>query len=90
MFPNIVVIKGIKDMLEMGWNFDYVTNISESDFPLRPVSMFEDYLRHHYGQNFVSIGSDDMTRFQEGQGMRKLFYTCDNHMYRLGDRYVLK
>ena len=78
-------------MLEMGWRFDYVTNISESDFPLRPIAKFEEYLRQHYGHNFVSVGGSDMTRFHAGQGMRKLFYTCDGHMYRLGNRYhILK
>ena len=81
-------LMGMKHMLEMGWNFDYVTNISESDFPVRPIRMFEELLKNNYGGNFIAIGRDDMTKFQDGQGMRKTFYTCDNHMFRIGDRWV--
>ena len=27
-----------------------------------------------------------MTKFHEGQGMKKVFYNCEKHMYRIGDR----
>ena len=77
-----------REILELGWDFDYVMNISESDFLVKPLEAFEDYLRTRVGKNFVAVGWKDMVRFQEGQGMRKVFYNCDDHMYRVGDRNI--
>ena len=81
-----LLLTSMKDILQLGWDFDYLVNISESDFPVRPLEQFEIYLRNNNGRNFVALGREDMVKFQNGQGMRKLFYNCDGRMNRLGDR----
>ena len=75
-----------KEILQLGWDFDYVMNISESDFPVKPLEEFEAHLRTRVGKNFVATSGKEMLQFQNGQGMRKMFYNCDDHMYRVGDR----
>ena len=75
-----------KEILQLGWDFDYVMNISESDFPVKPLEAFEAHLRTRVGKNFVATSGKEMLRFQEGQGMKKMFYNCDDHMYRVGER----
>ena len=42
-------------------------NISESDFPVRPIEEFEEHLRRWNGGNFVAMGKDDMLKFHDGQ-----------------------
>ena len=36
-----MMLTGIREMMVSGWDFDYVMNLSESDFPMRPVEIFE-------------------------------------------------
>ena len=81
-----LLLTSMKDILKLGWDFDYLVNISESDFPVRPLDQFEIYLQNNNGRNFVAMGNENMVKFQNGQGMRKLFYNCDGRMNRLGDR----
>lgn len=75
-----------RDLLQLDWDWDYVMNISESDFPVRPVREFEEHLRRWNGGNFIAIGRDHMLKFHEGQGMKQTFYNCDEHMFRIGQR----
>ena len=77
-----------REILNLGWDFDYVMNISESDFLVKPLEAFEAHLRTRVGKNFVSTDGTDMLQFQDGQGMKKMFYNCDDHMYRVGDRQL--
>ena len=83
-----MLLRGIREILEMEWNFDYVMNISESDFPVRPIEDFEEHLRERNGGNFIAMGKDQMLKFQEGNGLTKTFYNCDDHMYKVGERYT--
>lgn len=84
-----MLLRGIREILEMEWNFDYVMNISESDFPVRPIEEFENHLKERNGGNFIAMGKDQMLKFQEGNGLTKTFYNCDDHMYKVGERYAL-
>ena len=77
-----------REIFKLGWDFDYVINISESDFPVKPLEAFEDYLRTRVGRNFVATSGKEMLEFQDTQGMRKMFYNCDDRMYKLGDRNI--
>ena len=83
-----LLLASFKEILQIGWTFDYVMNISESDFPLKPLEEFENYLKTRIGKNFLGTSLRELIRFQEGQGMRKMFYNCDNHMYRVGERNI--
>ena len=81
-----LLLSMMRDVLQLGWSFDYVLNISESDFPVRPLEELETFLQNNNGRNFLSIAGDGMVRFQSGQGMMKLFYNCEDRMNRVGDR----
>jgi len=81
-----LLLVSMKEILGLGWDFDYVMNISESDYPVRPLEEFEDYLKTRVGRNFVATSGKEMLKFQDGQGMRKLFYNCEDRMWRVGDR----
>ena len=78
-------------MMASGWDFDYVMNLSESDFPMRPVEMFEEYLKNYNGFNFLAMSwSDGFLEFHDFQGMKKTFHNCDNHMFAVGERKVFR
>ena len=83
------LLSAFKEILELGWNFDYVMNISESDFPVKPLEEFEDHLKANIGRNFVETGAGidgDLISGHELQGLNNLFYNCEDHMYLLGKR----
>ena len=65
-----LLLNSMKEILELGWEFDYLLNISESDFPVRPLEEFETYLSKNYGRNFLAIAGKHMVKFHSGQGMR--------------------
>ena len=100
-----LLLDSFREILQLGWQFDYITNISESDFLLKPLEKFEDHLKARMGRwdiwsqlnwnlqkyferNFVATAGKEMLRFQQGQGMSKMFYNCDDHMFRVGDRSI--
>ena len=62
-----LLLQGMRELLEAGWEWDYVMNISESDFPVRPIQEFEKHLKMWNGGNFVAMGNDEMLKFQDGQ-----------------------
>ena len=39
-----------REIMQLGWQFDYITNISESDFLLKPLEKFEDHLKARMGR----------------------------------------
>ena len=68
-----LLLQGMRELLESGWDWDYVMNISESDFPVRPIQEFEEHLKRWNGGNFVAMGKDEMLSFHEGQVHRRKF-----------------
>ncbi|XP_035218232.1 xylosyltransferase oxt-like isoform X2 [Stegodyphus dumicola] len=73
-------------LLIKNWTWDYIINLSESDFPIKPLSSLEKFLVANNGKNFVKSHGQDTQRFIAKQGLDKTFYECDTHMWRLGDR----
>ncbi|XP_055935993.1 xylosyltransferase oxt-like isoform X2 [Argiope bruennichi] len=73
-------------LLLKNWNWEYVINLSESDFPIKSLSSLERFLNANNGKNFVKSHGQDTQRFIAKQGLDKTFYECDMHMWRLGDR----
>lgn len=69
-------------------NWDYLINLSESDFPIKPLQRLENFLAANYGHNFVKSHGQDPQRFLIKQGLDKTFHQCDDHMWRLGDRKI--
>ena len=55
----------MKDLLDLKltggdeWNWDYIKNLSEADFPIRSIEEFSLYLSQHTnGENFIVSSID--------------------------------
>ncbi|XP_014272406.1 xylosyltransferase oxt isoform X2 [Halyomorpha halys] len=68
------------------WKWDYVINLSESDFPVKTNDELVDFLTVHRERNFVKSHGREVQRFIQKQGLDKTFVECDAHMWRIGDR----
>ncbi|UYV63355.1 XYLT2, partial [Cordylochernes scorpioides] len=79
------LLRSIRSALDLG-PWDYVINLSESDFPIKPLSHLEQFLAANRGHNFVKSNGRDTHKFISKQGLDKTFHECDAHMWRLGDR----
>ncbi|ODM98476.1 Xylosyltransferase oxt [Orchesella cincta] len=85
-----VLLSGMKDLVtnaeEWNWDWDYVINLSESDFPLKSTEKLETFLSHNKGRNFVKSHGRDVQKFIQKQGLDKTFYECEHRMWRVADR----
>ncbi|XP_030840763.1 xylosyltransferase 1 isoform X1 [Strongylocentrotus purpuratus] len=83
-----VYLRAIDDLIQMkDVKWDFFINLSESDFPIKTNELLVAFLTKNREFNFLkSHGRDDSSRFIKKQGLDRLFYECDNHMWRLGDR----
>uniref|UniRef100_A0A182LRE1 protein xylosyltransferase n=1 Tax=Anopheles culicifacies TaxID=139723 RepID=A0A182LRE1_9DIPT len=73
-------------LYESDWHWDFVLNLSESDFPLKTVDQLVTFLTANRGQNFVRNHGREVQRFIQKQGLDMTFVECDNRMWRIGDR----
>uniref|UniRef100_A0A915B3N6 protein xylosyltransferase n=2 Tax=Parascaris univalens TaxID=6257 RepID=A0A915B3N6_PARUN len=70
-----------------GWHqWDFILNLSETDFPLLSLKELELHLARNKGRNFLSSHGYDTARFIQKQGLDFLFLECENRMWRLGKR----
>lgn len=74
------------DLLETDWDWDFVLNLSESDFPIKTIDKLTDFLSANKDKNFVKSHGREVQRFIQKQGLDKTFVECDTHMWRIGDR----
>ncbi|VDK25080.1 unnamed protein product [Anisakis simplex] len=75
---------------EMGWlNWDFILNLSETDFPLLSLQELEYHLARNKGYNFLSSHGYDTARFIQKQGLEYVFFECESRMWRLGKRLEL-
>ncbi|XP_055612226.1 xylosyltransferase oxt isoform X2 [Uranotaenia lowii] len=70
------------------WRWDYVLNLSESDFPVKTLEKLVLFLSANRGKNFVRSHGREVQRFIQKQGLDRTFVECDNHMWRIGDRVL--
>ncbi|XP_053683028.1 xylosyltransferase oxt [Sabethes cyaneus] len=68
------------------WKWDFVMNLSESDFPVKTLDKLVRFLSANLGKNFVRSHGREVQRFIQKQGLDRTFVECDNHMWRIGDR----
>ncbi|XP_055528233.1 xylosyltransferase oxt [Wyeomyia smithii] len=68
------------------WKWDFVMNLSESDFPVKTLDKLVRFLSSNQGKNFVRSHGREVQRFIQKQGLDRTFVECDNHMWRIGDR----
>lgn len=76
----------MKTLLTLNWKWDFIINLSESDFPVKTNSKLVEFLTFNYNKNFVKSHGREVQRFIQKQGLDKTFIECDAHMWRVGDR----
>ncbi|XP_069701482.1 xylosyltransferase oxt [Periplaneta americana] len=81
-----MLLTSMNELLESGWEWDFVINLSESDFPVKTNQQLVDFLTANKGRNFVKSHGREVQRFIQKQGLDKTFVECDAHMWRTGDR----
>lgn len=81
-----MLLTSMKDILALNWNWDFVINLSESDFPIKSLENLEKFLSVNKGFNFVKSHGREVQRFIKKQGLDKTFIECDTHMWRVGER----
>ncbi|XP_038065057.1 xylosyltransferase 1-like isoform X2 [Patiria miniata] len=82
-----VYLRCMEDLLNMAdWQWDFFINLSESDMPIKTNEYLVSFLSRYRKYNFLKAHGNDDERFIKKQGLDKVFYECDTHMWRLGDR----
>lgn len=85
-----MLIAAMKDFFRLGWQWDFVINLSESDFPIKSLESLEKFLSVNKGLNFVKSHGREVQRFIKKQGLDKTFIECETHMWRVGERKLPK
>ncbi|XP_049874059.1 xylosyltransferase oxt [Pectinophora gossypiella] len=81
-----MLLAAMKDFFRLGWHWDFVINLSESDFPIKSLENLETFLAANKGLNFVKSHGREVQRFIKKQGLDKTFIECETHMWRVGER----
>lgn len=83
-----MLLSAIKELVEMkDWtDWDFVLNLSESDYPVKTQNELVTFLSNNRDNNFVKGHGREPDKFIKKQGLDKTFYECDTHMWRLGSR----
>ncbi|RZC41939.1 Branch, WSC, and/or Xylo C domain containing protein, partial [Asbolus verrucosus] len=84
-----MLLSCMSELLNMSsWKWDFVLNLSESDYPVKMVSSLERFLSANRGHNFVKSHGRGTQRFLQKQGLDKTFVECDMRMWRVADRHL--
>ncbi|KAK0140441.1 Xylosyltransferase 1 [Merluccius polli] len=82
-------LRTMQDLLKMAdWSWDFFINLSAADYPIRTNDQLVAFLSKYRNMNFIKSHGRDNARFIRKQGLDRLFYECDTHMWRLGDRKI--
>lgn len=70
---------------------DYISKCSYSwSTQLRPITDLEKYLSVHQGRNFVKSHGKNTFDFVQMQAANRIFIECENFMWRIGNRELIK
>lgn len=81
-----VLLQSMEHLLEIDSQWQFVFNLSESDFPLRSIESLEALLAANPGRNFLKSHGRQTRQFIHKQGLDRVFHECESRMWRLGDR----
>ncbi|XP_034045561.1 xylosyltransferase 1-like [Thalassophryne amazonica] len=82
-------LRSMEDILKMSdWSWDFFINLSAADYPIRTNDQLVVFLSRYRNMNFIKSHGRDNARFIRKQGLDRLFFECDTHMWRLGDRKI--
>ncbi|XP_011302816.1 xylosyltransferase oxt [Fopius arisanus] len=84
------LLTSARQMLQHSKDWDFLVNLSESDFPVKSNAQLVDFLTLNKGLNFVKSHGREVQRFITKQGLDKTFVECEARMWRLGDRQLPK
>ncbi|KAL3284632.1 hypothetical protein HHI36_018786 [Cryptolaemus montrouzieri] len=76
----------MNDLLHLEWGWDFILNLSESDYPVKTIEKLTEFLTANRDKNFVKSHGREVQRFIQKQGLDKTFVECDTHMWRVADR----
>ncbi|CAK9821316.1 Xylosyltransferase oxt [Anthophora retusa] len=80
------LLKSAQQMLTHHHHWDFLVNLSESDFPIKNNAQLTQFLSLNKGMNFVKSHGREVQRFITKQGLDKTFVECETRMWRIGDR----
>ncbi|XP_046464696.1 xylosyltransferase oxt-like [Daphnia pulex] len=81
-----VLLQSMEQLLEIDSQWQFVFNLSESDFPLRSIESLEALLAANPGRNFLKSHGRQTRQFIHKQGLDRVFHQCERRMWRVGDR----
>ncbi|CAJ0956981.1 unnamed protein product, partial [Mesorhabditis belari] len=67
-------------------SWDYLVNLSESDFPVMSLAELETQLTLNNGRSFLASHGYNTARFIQKQGFDYVFVECEERMWRVGKR----
>lgn len=83
-----VLLQSMEQLLEVDSQWQFVFNLSESDFPLRSIESLEALLAANPGRNFLKSHGRQTRQFIHKQGLDRVFHQCESRMWRVGDRVL--
>ncbi|CAJ0582679.1 unnamed protein product, partial [Mesorhabditis spiculigera] len=66
--------------------WDFLVNLSESDFPVMTLAELETQLTLNRGNSFLASHGSNAARFIQKQGFEFVFVECEERMWRVGRR----
>uniref|UniRef100_A0A1I8FM00 protein xylosyltransferase n=1 Tax=Macrostomum lignano TaxID=282301 RepID=A0A1I8FM00_9PLAT len=76
-----LMLAAFRDLLNCtDWHWDFVINLSESDFPIRPDRQLTAYLTEMRHLSFLASHSGNYSDFMRKQAIERYFVQCDNHI----------
>ncbi|XP_054264373.1 xylosyltransferase oxt-like isoform X2 [Macrosteles quadrilineatus] len=81
-----MLLESMRELVDADWEWDFVINLSESDFPVKKNSQLVEFLTSNRDLNFVKSHGREVQRFIQKQGLDKTFAECEAHMWRAGER----
>lgn len=79
-------LSSARQMLAHNADWDFLINLSESDFPVKSNERLVEFLMWNRGFNFVKSHGHQVQRFISKQGLAKTFVECEARMWRVADR----
>ena len=84
-----MMTNGMQEMLEMNWQFDFVINVSGTDFLIKKPEAMKKYLSNLMGMNFVFTVEEGGLQYPNS-GYNYTFVECDNYVYKIAPRTLPK
>lgn len=79
-------LSSARQLLSYDNDWDFLINLSESDYPVKSNELLVEFLTANKGMNFVKSHGREVQRFISKQGLDKTFVECEARMWRVGDR----